>query len=315
MCSGWPAGVAVFMLLVGPYAAALIPRLDTVRRLAIGGGEGTRVDADSLRFTFQVVGNDGYQAFANQAGRLCDADAGLPLVLSLLLAGLLAVGLAVSFARLVRAFRRRDAIAAAPYLIMLAPVVLPALLFVRHSSPVYPYYLLVGYPMHFVFSALGVRYLMQFGSKLAERGPRALKLLPTATVGGLLVVVAAMQLSVAQIFFAVVGEYWSKNDYGLPLAYARQAVDAAEELAAAQGIDSIYVLGSYTNDTVRPDSGDLVQTSEVTPTLRLKWKCWETVRPDPGTSTIFAWWTTPTPPTPAWTFPSTSPASGCRVIT
>ncbi|MDO8672658.1 MAG: glycosyltransferase family 39 protein [Dehalococcoidia bacterium] len=244
------SGIALSVLLLGPYATAVIPGVDTVKRLVEDSEFPTTVDAGSLQLTFHIVGNAGYQAFANQAGGVYDATSGLPLTLNLLQEGLLLLGLGVAFARLVGALRRRDTVTAAPYLIMIVPLALPALLFVRHALPAYPYYLIVGYPMHFVFSALGIHFLLTIGKRLSYSRSRPISFLPAATVGVGLVAVVAMQLKLAQIFFAVDQEYWSQSEYGLPLDYSRQVVDYAEELTASQGIDSIYVIGPHPHDQV-----------------------------------------------------------------
>ncbi|MCL4459496.1 MAG: glycosyltransferase family 39 protein [Chloroflexi bacterium] len=242
-------GVALFALLATPYLfGAVLPNLGNLRNVT-EPSPGTlaylssRVDLDSLRAAFLIVGNEGYQAYANQGGQVLDATRGVPDAFSLFARFLMALGIFFSLTRVIGLSKRREFRAAAPYLLSLLTIFLPVMFLVDHASPVYPNYLLAGYPMQFLMMGIGV----------AEVYKRLRSLLSPLLPLGLVTALAALvviQLLLARVFFQVIPEYWVKSDYGLPLAYAENVLTLTQRMIKERQLERVYVAGAGERDVI-----------------------------------------------------------------
>jgi len=252
-------GIIVFAGLTVPYFLyTALPSVGSLARL-LGSSEAlVQVDLTSTRFMFHMVSSEGYQAVANNTGRLLNATIGLPRAVSWLTEAFLALGILVASVEVARLIRRRALEQTAPYVLPLVAMILPVMLLVRHTTPVYPQYLLTGFPMHFLFIGLGFRQLWRALRRVLKGWSRRIDLLPTCTVGVVGSLIVATHLLMAQVFFVAIREYWPKSDYGLPLRYTLDVVKTIRELIGQQGFTRVYIGGPEERDSVlyralRPD--------------------------------------------------------------
>lgn len=245
------AGATLFVALIAPYVlGAVLPSLGNLPRLLGSSDYHPEVDLASISLMFHIVSSEGYQAFANQAGRLLDASGGLLQPVSLMVEVLMAIGLGAGAFEAVRHWRRKTLSQATPYILPLVAVLLPALLLVRHTSPVYPYYLLIGFPMHFLFVALGLRLVWEALRRVSLGWARPMDLLPNCTVAALLTLIVGAHLLLAQVFFTAIREYWPRSDYGLPLRYTLDIVETTRKLTDRHGFTRVYIGGHEERDSV-----------------------------------------------------------------
>ena len=226
------AGALLAAVLLAPYLLGeVFPNLGRLARLAGSDGAAAVWDASSVAYLFHLVSNEGYQAFANHLGAEFDTSTGWPRWLSGLSQVFLGVGLLAAVSAGLRRIEtspvdRSGPAAAAPYLLPVLAVTVPALALLRHNpdSPVLGYYLLVGYPFHFLLVAWGIvtlpRWLQRAAARLrwpaARRAwsRRVMTAAPAAAVG----LQVALALWLAGLFFAGIDRYWPEDDYGVPLA-------------------------------------------------------------------------------------------------
>lgn len=244
-------GVALFALLTAPYfLGTLVPNLAGLAFPFGSSRAPAQVDLTSTLYMFHSVSSEGYQAFANNAGRILDASSGLPRAVSWLTEAFLAIGLAVAVATVVRCLRQRTLAQAVPLILALTAILLPALLLVRHSATVYVYYMLTGFPMHFLLVALGVRAVWRALRTVLTNSGRSPGLLPHFTVAAAVVLIVGTHLLLSQAFLAAIREYWPMSDYGLPLRYTLDLSENLRALVRQQGFSRIYIAGSEDREGV-----------------------------------------------------------------
>jgi 4-amino-4-deoxy-L-arabinose transferase-like glycosyltransferase len=229
------------ILAVGsfPYAARAVAReLGAPARLVEQTDRVPAIDLDSLRLMLHLVSSEGYQAFASQLGSTVDATEGWPLLVSLLSMAAMVVGMCLVAARAYQALRAGLTANAAPGLLALLAVLLPALLLVRHLTPIHPYYLVTGLPMQYLFVAVGLSEVARLVERVARSAPAARIALASAVAA-----IVATHLALAQLFFGGVRGYWSLNDYGLPLAYTRELASVVRQAAAEAGAARVLLVG------------------------------------------------------------------------
>ncbi|MBV8085023.1 MAG: glycosyltransferase family 39 protein, partial [Chloroflexi bacterium] len=226
---GWPklrplpalCAAAVLAVLSAPYAlTVLLPGIATFRGML--GGQPT-ADVQSIVLALTLATHKGYQTIAGQAGSVWDATANFEGVLVWVEEALFALGALYVAARLARSTKLQPA--RSIDLLLLVWTVIPVALFVRHSVPLYPYYYVSILPLPAVFTALLLDRFWRWGG---------------AAVAGVL---AANSLALAGIFFAVIGGYWTHNDYGLPEHLTIDVSNQVRALAQAQHVGRTFVDG------------------------------------------------------------------------
>ncbi|HEX2172520.1 MAG TPA: hypothetical protein VHL09_08750, partial [Dehalococcoidia bacterium] len=238
-------------------------------------------DLSTVAYVFHLVSNEGYQAFANYLAADFDTAQGWPRALSFIVQILLAVGLIDLVRTGLRRLRRHPA-EAAPYLLPAFVVILPAALLIWHSRqvPVLVYYLLIGYPFHFLGIARGTLVVVRSASAVERwiggrgwAGPRPAPQSGAALIGGgtqtipeardrhsrlvplvagligaILLVQVGLQFWLAQRFFAGIDEYRPSDDYGPPVRLIEQA---AIEVTAVIDPDTLLIaVGAEERDRV-----------------------------------------------------------------
>lgn len=187
------------------------------------------VDWERPRQFFLLLTSRGYQSYASQGGRLLDTTQGVFAVADLAMLVAFLVGLVVAFHR----SRREQSEAKLFHALLVLWAALPVLLLTPTVKAgkflqVYPFYLLVTFPAVLVLVALGLEAIGQW---LAALSPRLLAVPRLAAF-----MVVALHLVAAAVFFAVLHEYWSLADYGLPLGHAMAIVDTTVQRAGTQPV-------------------------------------------------------------------------------
>jgi hypothetical protein len=230
-------GGAVLSAGVLPYATrAVVRELDAPARLVGQPDRAAVVDLDSVRLMLHFVSTEGYQAFATQTGGVVDATTGWPLLVSLAVMAAMAAGMGIAAVEAARLAREGRWVAAAPRLLALIAVALPALLLLRHVTPVHPGYLVTGLPMQYLFAAIGIWRV----GRLAQQASPAVG---RVALAGMLAAVVGTYVMLAQVFFGGVREYWSKSDYGLPLRHTLDLAALSLRAAKEAGTDRLLVVG------------------------------------------------------------------------
>jgi 4-amino-4-deoxy-L-arabinose transferase-like glycosyltransferase len=143
------------------------------------------------------------------------------------------------------------------YVLLWLWVTIPPLALVRHTSPVYPHYLMILYPAAFVVSAIGldwlVRRVLALGRAVVPSQRPAARLgraLPGVAVGMLVGLLIAGQAMESGRFIASLGtaQYDGPSFDSLPL-YALSAADAAlGGLQRRMGARAVFVLTQQSRD-------------------------------------------------------------------
>ncbi len=127
-----------------------------------------------------------------------------------------------------RAWRRRRDPAAEAGLLVVVWVLVPPLFFVRHSTPVFPHYLISTYPSQYI--AAGVAFLV-----LAKR----LRWAGWAILGAS----ATAQVWVWAALLTFAGARATPGAFGTPLAMQRQAAELAETMRVEESAAEVLIAG------------------------------------------------------------------------
>jgi len=237
-------GIRRILLCLSTLAITLAPYVLTTVLPALGksvAGQQARhpgVDLQSWYDFGNLVTGRGYQSIAPQGSRLLDATS-LPFTaLDWLAVAFLVVGCVATLIGVARAIAARDRFAAGRGVIVLLWSLIPPLGLMVHLVEVHPYYFVVSMPAIYVLEGCGI---CTVAALVNDTLPRLqARLLASGATGVLLVA----QLALAVPFFAVIPEFWSGADYGLP---QQDTVDlAATAVALANG--TLAVVGGYDHD-------------------------------------------------------------------
>ncbi len=222
-------GLLLFLLALSPYLIHdALHGWPKVRGFLRYTGGTAHFSADALRYAFLLTGGEGIPALAGS--RFLAYRAGLPNLwwLNGLLMGLLALALPYTLFQALRGAepRRRTLV------LLLLWFALPILLQSRPSTPVYPHYFILLYPVQFLLVAF---LLVDGGGRLPDLslplGARRLPLKGLLLVAGLLLW-GGWQIAVLGRLFVFMDRYPTTGGYGIPLKYPRQAAQEARRLAS-----------------------------------------------------------------------------------
>lgn len=231
----------LFAALMAPYTIAVIaPSIPVMLQHFTDHSRGPAVfDANPVHFALQLASNEGYQAFAMQEGTRLDATSGLPGALGLFARLLYLLGLGVGVWTVLRGPGRLRAETRGIHVLLLAAVLVPIALLVRHGpeAPVYPYYFVTTFPLPYLYGAIAVNQLWQW----SERLPASVGALAQGATALLLAALFLVQLALAGAFFATAQEYWPTGNYGLPWQTANQIVGEASQLERQYGLARVLI--------------------------------------------------------------------------
>lgn len=203
-----------------------------------GGGE-KHFSLDALRYAFFLTGSYGLQGMAG--ARYEEYLAGLPDLwwLNDVMMGLLAASLLYAVGQLVWGAPERRRV----LLLLLAWFIFPIALQTWSSTPTYPHYFILLYPVQFLLIAFLV---MDGKSKLATRLGSKGNLVWQIALGVFALMWAGWQIAVIGRLFVFMERYPTTGGYGIPLHYTRQAALEARQSSNAE----IIVLGVGQNPAV-----------------------------------------------------------------
>lgn len=229
--------LATLAITMAPYVlTTVLPALGK----SIAGQQARRpsVDLQSWYYFGNLVTGRGYQSIAPQGSRLLDATA-LPFtVLDWLAVGFLVLGSVMTAISVGRALATRDRYAAGRGAILLLWALIPPLGLMVHLVEVHPYYFVVSMPAIYILEGSGVLAAAAFVARIAPTLPAQ------ALAFGVTGLLLASQALLAVPFLAVIPEFWSGADYGLPLQDTVELAMTARTLAG----NTLAVVGGYDHD-------------------------------------------------------------------
>ncbi len=237
--SWWVAAAFVlFAVIIAPYAwLEVIPKLHIVVDIRDSPDAVPVVDLDSARLAITLASNEGYQYYAPQATYLLDAAHGVPGAFGLSLRLLYVAGIVIGAGRLLfGAGNLRDAYRGI-HVLLLAAVLAPIVLLVRHAVPVYPYYFGVSFPAPYLYGALALEGAWLACGKFTAQVRTPAQGALAFGVGASLVV----QCALAGIFLSVAGEYRPNGNYGMSWRMVDHLVGETAQLARERGVTRILV--------------------------------------------------------------------------
>jgi 4-amino-4-deoxy-L-arabinose transferase-like glycosyltransferase len=228
----------VFVGLSAPYVAGVVlPRLQALGNIGSTGSGHAAFDLTAVRYALDLASEEGYQAFAMQGGSRLDATGGVPAIVGMVGRLLYLFGIALGIFTVIRGPGRITAAPRGIHLLLLVAIILPMLVLLRHSVPVYPYYLVTTFPAPYLYQAVAVRQLWHWA---ADAGPHWRRVAQAALFGGVGFLVA-VPLALAGVFFAVIGQYWPAAIYGIPWNMSNHLVQETMQLQQRYGADRVFI--------------------------------------------------------------------------
>ncbi|MGI8914690.1 MAG: ArnT family glycosyltransferase [Chloroflexota bacterium] len=232
-------GVLVFVALMAPYVwTQAVPRAGELTVIHDQTIKAVKLDFSAISSAVQIASNDGYQAFATQAGGHLDATSGVPAALGTLARLLYLLGLGLGLLTLIRGPGRLTDERRGIHLLILTAFVVPVVVLFRPTVPVRLLYLVSTFPLPFLYPAFALDRLWSTVGRLAAPARRIIRGLLLAFVAAS----TALNLVLGGIFLTVIGQYWSHSDYGIPWALNDQSARESIQLAQQYGARRILVL-------------------------------------------------------------------------
>jgi len=234
----WPLllGALLLILALSPYLIhdALNGWPNLRGFLGYAGAE-ARFSWDALRYAFMLSGGQGVQGMAG--GRYQTYLAGLPNLwwLNWLMMGLMAMALLYGAVQVVKGPQRRRR----SFLLLFLWLVIPVGMQSFPTTPVYPHYFILLYPVQFLFIAVFLVDVLRWVD------------VPRLLLVGALVLWGGWQVAVMGRLLIFMERYPTTGGYGIPLKYPRLAAQEGRRLAALfQPHAEIVVLSAGTDPAV-----------------------------------------------------------------
>jgi len=199
------------------------------------------VDLDSLRYTWMLlIGSDihslaGPKAFQDFLNSVPNIDLIRWLWGAMALGGLVAA-----------LVRRHD-----KDVIVAAWLIVPAIFFTRHSTPVFPHYFILTLPAGYIFAGDCLNSVLEFFTAETQRAPSENIKIPSrpsrSGLRGLLfggiALTAAMQMGIYLALLFFISSVNTPNGFGTPLGMWLDVVDRAKITYAQRGSSEILLVG------------------------------------------------------------------------
>ncbi|MCL4544180.1 MAG: glycosyltransferase family 39 protein [Chloroflexi bacterium] len=237
-------GGLAFAVLVAPYTlSTVLPRITALTHIerpsgAVGDSRPPQIDLQSTDFALELASAEGYQTFAPPAGELFDVTSGWAQVINVVARALYAAGMVIGGGTLLRNWRRISEPPIGVHLYLLTTILVPVLALVRHSVPVYPYYLVTTFPAAALYPAYAVSRLWDVSAVTRLAVPIARGACIVAVV-----CIVTLDLGAAEVFFQVIGGYWPLSQYGMPWTMTEQLATTTLRYAQARHASEIVVPG------------------------------------------------------------------------
>ncbi len=235
-------GLLVFGLIFTPYIYYDATHGWTNLRTFIeaAGGPAT-FDLKSAQYATQIIAGRDYHALAGASFERFLAEIVDFTWLNAVETWLFLCGVAYLAWQVFRGWQRgrKDGVSdeTARFTVLLAWLLLPVLFYVRHTTPVYPHYFILLYPVQFIIIGVFVVKVLNWPSSLASSSKTsplvrflAGKVLPVSLVA-LILGLALWQVHLTEAFYNFVDRNDTTGGHGLPVKYHLQAAESLKRLA------------------------------------------------------------------------------------
>ncbi len=235
-------GLLVFVLIFAPYIYydATHDWINLRTFIEVSKGP-TTFDLKSARYAAQIIAGQGYHALAGASFKEFLAEIMGFTWLNAIETWLFLGGVAYLAWQVFRGWQRgrKDGVSdeTARFTILLAWLLLPVLFYVRHTTPVYPHYFILLYPVQFIIIGIFVTRVLEWTNSLADSlNPLPLvrflagRILPISLVA-LLLGLALWQVHLTGAFYSFVDRNDTTGGHGLPVKYYLQAAESLRRLA------------------------------------------------------------------------------------
>ena len=236
------AGLLVFALIFAPYIYydATHDWINLRTFIEVSRGPAA-FDLKSAQYATQIISGQGYQALAGASFERFLAEIMGFTWLNAVETWLLIGGVACLAWQVLRGWcrRREDGVSdeTVKFTILLSWLLVPVLFYVRHTTPVYPHYFILLYPVQFIIIGVFVTRMLDWLSSLADSlNPWPLvrflagRILPISIVT-LILGLALWQVHLTEAFYSFVDRNDTTGGHGLPVKYYLQVAESLKRLA------------------------------------------------------------------------------------
>jgi 4-amino-4-deoxy-L-arabinose transferase-like glycosyltransferase len=236
------AGLLVFVLIFAPYIYYEATHGWINLRTFIEVSRGPAAfDLKSARYAVQIMAGQGYHALAGASFKEFLAEIMGLTWLNAIETWLLVAGVAYLAWQALRGWYRgrkaRVSEETVKFTILLSWLLLPVLFYTRHTTPVYPHYFILLYPVQFIIIGIFVTRVLDWAGHLAKSlKPSPLvrflagRVLPVFFVA-LILGLALWQVHLTETFYDFVDRNDTSGGHGLPVKYYLQAAESLKRLA------------------------------------------------------------------------------------
>jgi len=207
------------------------------------------LDLKSARYATQIIAGQGYHALAGGSFKEFLAEIVDLTWLNTVETWLLLVGVAYLALQVLRGWHHgRENDEVVKFTILLCWLLLPVLFYARHTTPVYPHYLILLYPVQFIIIAIFVVRVLDWAGSLAgglRTSPLmrfvAGRILPISLVA-LILVLALWQVHLTEAFYSFVDRNDTTGGHGLPVKYYLRVAETLKRLSSASDAEQVLIL-------------------------------------------------------------------------
>jgi 4-amino-4-deoxy-L-arabinose transferase-like glycosyltransferase len=236
------AGLLVFALIFAPYIYydATHGWINLRTFIEVSRGPAT-FDLKSAQYAAQIMAGQGYHALAGASFKEFLAEIMGFTWLNAVETWLLISGVAFLAWQVLRGCcrRRTDGISdeMVKFTILLSWLLLPVLFYVRHTTPVYPHYFILLYPVQFIIIGVFVVRVLNWAGSLANglKPSPLVRILagrvPPISLVAMILGLALWQVHLTGAFYSFVDRNDTSGGHGLPVKYHLQAAESLRRLA------------------------------------------------------------------------------------
>jgi len=235
-------GLFVFALIFTPYIYYdATHNWTNLRTFVEASREPAGFDLKSAQYATQIIAGRGYHALAGASFEKFLAEISGFTWLNAIVTWLFVGGVAYLAWQVLRGWRRRPKDGAsdetARFTILLSWLLLPMLFYVRHTTPVYPHYFILLYPVQFIIVGVFVVRVLDWSGSLANSSkPSPLvrflagRVAPIS-LAALILGLALWQVHLTETFYSFVDRNDTTGGHGVPVKYYVQATESSKRLA------------------------------------------------------------------------------------
>jgi 4-amino-4-deoxy-L-arabinose transferase-like glycosyltransferase len=235
-------GLLVFVLIFAPYIYhdATHGWINLRTSIEVSSGPAT-FDLRSAQYAAQIMAGQGYHALAGASFERFLAEIIGFTWLNAVETWLLLGGVAYLAWQVLRGWLRgrKEGLSdeTVKFTILLSWLLVPVLFYVRHTTPVYPHYFILLYPVQFIIIGVFVTRVLDWANFLTDSlNPLPLvrllagRILPISLVV-LILGLALWQVHLTEVFYSFVDRNDTSGGHGVPVKYYLQATESLKRLA------------------------------------------------------------------------------------